>query len=241
MNVLARYIRQISKFFLRDNYIVSAAAGLGFCSALAVTNKIENSLTMGMGVVFVTCVSFCLVYPFKKLIIASGTHHKVTLLMIIVSVFVTVFNLIAQAIIPRIAFNIQAYIDLITTNCIVLAVISEGLTFEFWDAQKKILKACLGYSIALIFLSLMREPLGFGTLMNFQILPERFPVERTSGIRNTDEFPDTSGTLSCSGIDDNACGGVLCPGIMEVHAQAAICQNGCCLSGKFTKRRACGC
>ena len=47
MNVLARYIRKISKFFLRDNYIVSAAAGLGFCSALAVTNKMENSLTMG--------------------------------------------------------------------------------------------------------------------------------------------------------------------------------------------------
>ncbi len=176
MNVLARFIRQVSKFFLRDNYIISAAAGLGFCSALAVTNKMENSLTMGVGVVFVTCVSFCLVYPFKKLIIASGTHHKITLLMIIISVFVTIFNLIAQTIIPRIAFNIQAYIDLITTNCIVLAVISEGLTYEFWDAQKKILKACLGYSIALIFLALMREPLGFGTLMNFRIFPESFPV-----------------------------------------------------------------
>ena len=176
MNVLARYIRQVSKFFLRDNYIISAAAGLGFCSALAVTNKMENSLTMGVGVVFVTCVSFCLVYPFKKLIIASGTHHKITLVMIIMSVFVTIFNLIAQTIIPRIAFNIQAYIDLITTNCIVLAVISEGLTYEFWDAQKKILKACLGYSIALVFLALMREPLGFGTLMNFRIFPESFPV-----------------------------------------------------------------
>ncbi|MBS1257169.1 MAG: Ion-translocating oxidoreductase complex subunit A [Candidatus Scalindua arabica] len=174
--ILSRYLRQVSKFFLRDNYIISAAAGLGFCSALAVTNKMENSLTMGVGVVFVTCVSFCLVYPFKKLIIASGTHHKITLLMIIISVFVTIFNLIAQTIIPRIAFNIQAYIDLITTNCIVLAVISEGLTYEFWDAQKKILKACLGYSIALIFLALMREPLGFGTLMNFRILPESFPV-----------------------------------------------------------------
>jgi Na+-translocating ferredoxin:NAD+ oxidoreductase RnfA subunit len=173
---MARYIRVVSKFFLRDNYIISAAAGLGFCSALAVTNKMENSLTMGVGVVFVTCVSFCLVYPFRKLIIASGTHHKITLLMIIVSVFVTIFNLIAQATIPRIAFSIQAYIDLITTNCIVLAVISEGLTFEFWDAQKKILKACLGYSIALIFLALMREPLGFGTLLNFRIFPESFPV-----------------------------------------------------------------
>jgi Na+-translocating ferredoxin:NAD+ oxidoreductase RnfA subunit len=175
-NVLDRYVRLISKFFLRDNYIISAAAGLGFCSALAVTNKMENSLTMGVGVVFVTCVSFCLVYPFKKLIIATGTHHKITLLMIIISVFVTIFNLIAQATIPRIAFNIRAYIDLITTNCIVLAVISEGLTFEFWDAQKKILKACLGYSIALVFLALMREPLGFGTLLNFRILPDSFPV-----------------------------------------------------------------
>ena len=176
MNMLSRYIRLISKFFLRDNYIISAAAGLGFCSALAVTNKMENSLTMGVGVVFVTCVSFCLVYPFKKLIIASGTHHKITLLMIIISIFVTIFSLIVQATIPRIALNIKAYIDLITTNCIVLAVIAEGLTFGFWDAQKKILKACLGYSIALIFLALMREPLGFGTLLNFRILPESFPV-----------------------------------------------------------------
>ena len=176
MNMLARYIRLVSKFFLRDNYIISAAAGLGFCSALAVTNKMENSLTMGVGVVFVTCVSFCLVYPFKKLIIASGTHHKITLLMIIISIFVTIFSLIVQATIPRIALNIKAYIDLITTNCIVLAVIAEGLTFGFWDAQKKILKACLGYSIALIFLALMREPLGFGTLLNFRILPESFPV-----------------------------------------------------------------
>ena len=176
MNMLSRYIRLISKFFLRDNYIISAAAGLGFCSALAVTNKMENSLTMGVGVVFVTCVSFCLVYPFKKLIIASGTHHKITLLMIIISIFVTIFSLIVQATIPRIALNIKAYIDLITTNCIVLAVIAEGLTFGFWDAQKKILKACLGYSIALIFLALMREPLGFGTLLNFRILPDSFPV-----------------------------------------------------------------
>ena len=176
MNMLSRYIRLVSKFFLRDNYIISAAAGLGFCSALAVTNKMENSLTMGVGVLFVTCVSFCLVYPFKKLIIASGTHHKITLLMIIISIFVTIFSLIVQATIPRIAINIKAYIDLITTNCIVLAVIAEGLTFGFWDAQKKILKACLGYSIALIFLALMREPLGFGTLLNFRILPESFPV-----------------------------------------------------------------
>ncbi len=169
MNMLARYIRQISKYFLRDNYIMTAAAGLGFCSALAVTNKMENSLTMGVGVVFVACGSFFLVYPFKKLIVASGTHHKITLLMIIISVFVAIINLIAQAIVPRIAFNITAYIDLITTNCIVLAVVAEGLTYELWDAQKKILKACLGYTVALVFLALMREPLGFGTLLNFRI------------------------------------------------------------------------
>ena len=56
MNVMARYIRQVTKFFLRDNYIISSAAGLGFCSALAVTNKMENSLTMNVGIVFVVVI-----------------------------------------------------------------------------------------------------------------------------------------------------------------------------------------
>ena len=43
MVVLKRNIRKISKYFMRDNLILTAGAGLGFCSSLAVTNKLENS------------------------------------------------------------------------------------------------------------------------------------------------------------------------------------------------------
>ena len=160
---------------MRDNLILTAGAGLGFCSSLAVTNKLENSLTMGLGVTLVTAGSFCLVYPFKRLISTAGTHHKISLLMIIVSVFVAIFGFFAQAFVPEITSNIKAYIDLITTNCIVLAVISEGLTVDFWEAQKKILKACLGYSAALILLAFLREPLGFGTVMGFPVLSDTVP------------------------------------------------------------------
>lgn len=172
---LKRNMRKISKYFMRDNLILTAGAGLGFCSSLAVTNKLENSLTMGIGVTLVTAGSFCMVYPFKRFISTAGTHHKISLLMIIVSVFVAIFGFFAQAFVPEITANIKAYIDLITTNCIVLAVISEGLTVDFWEAQKKILKACLGYSTALILLSFLREPLGFGTIMGFPVLSDTFP------------------------------------------------------------------
>jgi len=172
---LKRNIRKISKYFMRDNLILTAGAGLGFCSSLAVTNKLENSLTMGLGVTLVTAGSFCMVYPFKRLISTAGTHHKISLLMIIVSVFVAIFGFFAQAFVPEITANIKAYIDLITTNCIVLAVISEGLTVDFWEAQKKILKACIGYSTALILLAFLREPLGFGTVMGFPVLSDTFP------------------------------------------------------------------
>ncbi len=172
---LKRNIRKISKYFLRDNLILTAGAGLGFCSSLAVTNKLENSLTMGIGVTLVTAGSFCMVYPFKRMISTAGTHHKISLLMIIVSVFVAIFGFFAQAFVPEITANIKAYIDLITTNCIVLAVISEGLTVDFWDAQKKILKACLGYSVALILLAFLREPLGFGTIMGLPVISDTFP------------------------------------------------------------------
>ncbi|MDN3513124.1 MAG: hypothetical protein NG747_01850 [Candidatus Brocadia sp.] len=172
---LKRNIRKVSKYFMRDNLILTAGAGLGFCSSLAVTNKLENSLTMGIGVTLVTAGSFCMVYPFKRLISTAGTHHKISLLMIIVSVFVAIFGFFAQAFVPEITANIKAYIDLITTNCIVLAVISEGLTVDFWEAQKKILKACIGYSAALILLAFLREPLGFGTIMGFSVLSDTFP------------------------------------------------------------------
>ncbi|HQU30597.1 MAG: hypothetical protein HRU72_10325 [Planctomycetia bacterium] len=172
---LKRTARRVSKYFMRDNLILTAGAGLGFCSSLAVTNKLENSLTMGIGVTLVTAGSFCVVYPFKRLISTAGTHHKISLLMIIISVFVAIFGFFAQAFVPTITANIKAYIDLITTNCIVLAVISEGLTIDFWEAQKKILKACLGYSIALILLAFLREPLGFGAIMGFPVLPATFP------------------------------------------------------------------
>lgn len=160
---------------MRDNLILTAGAGLGFCSSLAVTNKLANSLTMGLGVTFVTAGSFCLVYPFKRLISTAGTHHKISLLMIIVSVFVAIFGFFAQAFVPEITANIKAYIDLITTNCIVLAVISEGLTVDFWEAQRKIFKACLGYSVALVLLAFLREPLGFGTVLGFPVLSDTFP------------------------------------------------------------------
>jgi len=172
---LKRNIRKLSKYFMRDNLILTAGAGLGFCSSLAVTNKLANSLTMGLGVTFVTAGSFCLVYPFKRLISTAGTHHKISLLMIIISVFVAIFGFFAQAFVPEVTANIKAYIDLITTNCIVLAVISEGLTVDFWEAQRKIFKACLGYSVALVMISLLREPLGFGTVMGFPIVSETFP------------------------------------------------------------------
>src|SRR3989337_76171 len=175
MVVLLRNIRKISKYFMRDNLILTAGAGLGFCSSLAVKNKLENSLTMGIGVKLVTAGRFCLVYPFKRLISTAGTHHKISLLMIIVSVFVAIFGFFAQAFVPEITANIKAYIDLITTNCIVLAVISEGLTVDFWEAQRKIFKACLGYSLALVLLAFLREPLGFGTILGIPLFSETLP------------------------------------------------------------------
>ena len=58
------------------------------------------------------------------------------------------------------------------------------------------------------------------------------PHEGTPGIWDVNEFSCASGEFSRSGVDDNTCGRLFCSGIMEVHAQAPVCQNGCCLSGK---------
>lgn len=174
-------------FFLRDNTIFTSEAGLGFCSALAVTNKLDNSIVMCVGVLLVTIIScaavgalksFLKLCGFKEPMKSLGDHHRITVYMIVIAASVTTFSLFAQAYVPQIALDIKAYIGLIITNCIVLGLVDpfDKSNQNLWSYRKPILKKSLGYAFALICISIFRELLGFGTLLNFPVMPEWWPL-----------------------------------------------------------------
>ena len=142
---------------------------LGICSALAITNSVTSSLIMSVALTTVLVIS--------NMAISLVRHHLPSSVRLIVQITiiasaVTVIDQFLKAYMPDAARTLSVYISLIVTNCIVLGraeacAMKSGMGVSIMDA----LGNGLGYSLVLIFVSTIRELMGNGTLMGFQILP----------------------------------------------------------------------
>lgn len=142
---------------------------LGICSALAVSNKVEYAVAMGAGVTFVLISSAVLISSMKKIIPPRG---RIIIYMITISTFVIVVDRIIKAFFPEISDAIGPYIGLIITNCIIMG------RAEAFFVQNKVshsiidgLSNGISYSYTLISIAVIRELLGFGTILGFKVMP----------------------------------------------------------------------
>lgn len=144
-------------------------AVLGICSALGVTNRLSVSITMGLSVSFVTAFSSLIVSLLRK--ITPDSVRMITQLAII-SVFVIIIDQFLQAYFFSISKILSVFVGLIITNCIVMGR-TEGMAKNvapipaFLDG----LGAGLGYAAVLILVGGIRELLGFGQLLGYQVIP----------------------------------------------------------------------
>lgn len=151
-----------------------AVAVLGICSSLAVTNKVENAIAMGLGVTFVVMISSATVAAFRKVI-----PNKVRMItyMVIISTYTIGVQLFLAAYFPEISKALGAYVGLIITNCIVMGRaeafgIKNPVRYSLIDG----FASGMGYMIVLILVSTVREVLAFGTWLNIQVMPASFPT-----------------------------------------------------------------
>lgn len=148
------------------------AAGLGICSALAVSNKVENAIAMGAGVTFVLAATAILVSTLRSLI---PQRVRIITYMITIASFVIIVDRFLQAFYPGISEAVGPYVGLIITNCIIM-----GRAEAFFIQNKvyhSILDAIsngLAYSYTLIAIAIVREVLGFGTLLGISVMPDSY-------------------------------------------------------------------
>ncbi len=145
---------------------------LGICSTLAVTNSMRNTLVMTLGVAFTTAFSSFTISLIKELI-----PRKVRMMtqVIIISFYVIIIDLFLRAYLPEISKQLGPYVGLIITNCIIMGraeafAQANPPLISFWDG----LTSGLGYMFVLLFISVLRELLGFGSLMGIRIMPAGF-------------------------------------------------------------------
>ena len=115
---------------------------LGICSALAVTAQLEPAIVMGLSVTIITA--------FSNLII----------------------SLIRNSIPNRIRIIVQL-VGLIITNCILMGRLEAfAMMNKPWPSFLDGIGNGIGYAIILIIVGFVRELLGAGTLLGFQIIPD---------------------------------------------------------------------
>ena len=142
---------------------------LGICSALAVTTKLETTITMCLAVIFVLTLS-----NFSISLIRNITPSSIRMIvqMTIIASLVIVVDQFLKAFAYDISKQLSVFVGLIITNCIIMGraeayAMKNGPSLSVLDG----LGNGIGYSVVLLAVGTVRELFGSGTLLGFTILP----------------------------------------------------------------------
>jgi Na+-transporting NADH:ubiquinone oxidoreductase subunit D len=147
---------------------------LGVCSALAVTTKLDTSLTMCIAVIVVVAFSSAAVSLIRNHIPSS---IRIIVQMTIIASLVIIVDQFLKAYAYDASKQLSVFVGLIITNCIVMGR-AEGFAMKNnpWDSFLDGIGNGLGYSCILLIVAFFRELLGSGTLFGLQIMPDVYPA-----------------------------------------------------------------
>ena len=148
---------------------------LGICSALAVTVKVDNAIVMSLALMFVLSCSNSIISAMRKMI---PTKVRIIVQLTVIASLVILIDLVLKAFLYEISKQLSVFVALIITNCIVMGraeafAMQNSIKDSFLDG----LANAAGYGGVLILVASIRELLGSGTLLNYQIVPNSFYLE----------------------------------------------------------------
>lgn len=158
--------REFAKGVWDENAILISL--LGLCPTLAVTNSAVNGLAMGLATTFVITSSSLIISSFRKIF-----PHQVRIagFIVIIATFVTLADRFLAAFYPDISEALGAYVPLIVVNCMILG------RQEAFSSKNPVGRSVLdalgtgvGFIAVLFVLGSIREILGSGSILQFQIL-----------------------------------------------------------------------
>lgn len=161
MNKLDNFL----KGFVKENPLFVSV--LGMCPSLAITTSLENALGMGAAVFFVLTLSnfiISLIMSNKKLA-ELVKPVRIPVYIVVIASLVTIVEMVMHAFLINLYESLGVFIPLIVVNCIIL-----GRAEAFASENKPLdsvldgMGMALGYTGALVIISLVREILGQGSI-----------------------------------------------------------------------------
>lgn len=165
-------IKEFTKGIIKENPTFVLA--LGLCPTLAVSVSVANAIGMGVAATFVLLGSSVIVSLVRDFIPGK---IRIPCFIVIIATFVTITELCLKAYSPVLNRALGIYVPLIVVNCIVLGraeafACKNSLLKSFFDG----LGMGVGFTIALILISAIREFLGSGQLLGYTLIKGFEPV-----------------------------------------------------------------
>ena len=143
---------------------------LSLCPLLAVTTSAYNAIAMGISTTAVMVCACIVVSCLRKLI---PGEIRIASLIIIVTGFVTILQMLIAAYAPGINDSLGLYIALIVVNCVLFSRIeSFALKNPLIPSIMDGLGMGIGFSIGLLTVGIVREFFGSGTFFGITMLPD---------------------------------------------------------------------
>ena len=141
---------------------------LGICSALAVTSKLEPAIVMGLSVTITTAFSNVVISLIRKTI---PNRIRIIVQLVVVAALVTIVSELLKAFAYDVSVQLSVYVGLIITNCILMGRLEAfAMANGPWESCLDGLGNGLGYAKILVIVAFIRELLGSGTLLGFNVL-----------------------------------------------------------------------
>ncbi len=145
---------------------------LGMCPTLAVTTTVVNGISMALATAFVLIMSSLIISSLRKQIPSSV---RIASYIVVIATFVTLADSFMKAFFYDISKALGPFIPLIIVNCLILG---RQEAFASKNSVKMALIDAIGMSIgfliALVILSSVREILGYGTWFGMKVMASSF-------------------------------------------------------------------
>ena len=143
---------------------------LGICSALAVTSRLKPAIVMGLAVTIITAFSNVIIASIRKTI---PMRIRIIVQLVVVAALVTIVSQILKAVAYDVSVQLSVYVGLIITNCILMGRLEAfAMMNKPWPSFLDGVGNGLGYALILVIVGAVRELLGRGSLLGFQLIPQ---------------------------------------------------------------------
>jgi electron transport complex protein RnfA len=173
MSTLAGLILIAVSSAIVNNVVLSQF--LGICPFLGVSKKTETAAGMGGAVIFVITIASLVTGIIYKFILNNSflqnkgvdlTYLKTIVFILVIAALVQFVEMFLKKQIPSLYQSLGVYLPLITTNCAVLGVALNAVTYEYNLLETVIygFSTAVGFFIAIVLMAGLREKIEYNDI-----------------------------------------------------------------------------